>query len=175
MFFEGCKLILRSHTDVLQFNSHFFDVTKSSTGIPTSKDVYPLYVIIDDSNNVHHTYDTKEFDKHSNKRVSLDTFLHMKYIVSYHFRTRFRERFEDSSDTRFKKLVRTMLKQGTWMKRKDSIQVMKYKKTSSYVLYSKFEGGSKVHYLIVLTDGNILTTIYEFDIKDMKFFKETET
>lgn len=174
MFFESCKLMLKSRHEHINFTNHFSDVFKASTGtVGLKHDRYPLYLMIDDNMNVEHTYTKEEFDKRKNKRVSLDTFLHMKYIVSYHFRTRFRERFEDSSDTRFKKLVRDMLKKGTWMKRKDSIQLIKYKKTSSYVLYSRFEKSDKVHYLIVLTDENILTTIYEFDIKDLKFFKET--
>ena len=173
MFFDNCKIVINSYNEYLEFTSHFFDLCKASTGLSTENITYPLYVMVNDSMTVEHTYDKSQFDAHSNTRVSLDTFVHMKYIVSQHFRTRFRERYEDSSNTRFKKLVKDMLKRGTWMKRKDTIQALKYKKVSNYVLFSKFKDGEKVHYLIVVSDTNILTTIYEFNIKDMKFFKET--
>ena len=174
VFFEMCKFVITSHKDYLQFSNHFTDVLHSSHGLSNLREEeYPLYVSIDSVMSIDHTYSKKEYNKWTNIRVDMDTFLHMKYIVSYHFQARFNERFEKVSYSRFKKLMKTILKRGTWLKRKDSIQLMKYKKTSSYVLYSQFVGANKVYYLVVLTDENILTTIYEFDIKDLKFFKET--
>lgn len=172
MFFERCKFVIKSHKDYLDFSNHFVDVLHGSSSMKELTGEYPLYVAIDSVLHTEHTYSKAEFRERTQKHVDFATFMSMKYIVSFHFRTRFNERFESSSDTRFKKLMRNMLKRGTWLKRKDAIQVMKYKKTSCYVLYSQYEGSKKVHYLIVLTDSNILTTIYEFDIKDLKFFRE---
>ena len=172
VFFESCKFVIKSQKDYLEFANHFMDVLHASSGLRELTGEYPMYVTVDSVMRATSSYLKTEFKANDFKYVDLPTFLSMKYIVSYHFRTRFDERFETSSDTRFKKLVRNMLKRGTWLKRKDAIQVLKYKKTSCYVLYSQYEGSKKIHYLIVLTDDNILTTIYEFDIKDLKFFRE---
>ena len=174
MFFAQCKMLLESRADYLAFTNHFYDLTKKSPSVVgVEEGLYPLYVIVNESMDVDYTYDKKRFKSGKGDLITLEAFLNKKYIISEHFRERFRERFEDSSDSRCKKLVKNILKQGKWMKRKDSIQAMKYNKTSDYVLYSRTENMEKVYYLIVLTNENILTTIYEFDIKDMKFFKET--
>lgn len=173
MFFESCKLTLKKHEDYLAFINHFTDVLHGKSDVGVSVDQYPVYVFADEFLGLEYTYDKSEYDRRKIKRVSLKTFLDMKYTISYHFKSRFFERFDKVSETRLRKLVGNMLDRGKWMKRKDSIKLVKYKKTSDYVLYSQYENDGKKHYLVVLTDQNILTTIYEFDIKDLKYFRET--
>jgi len=176
VFFEECKFVIKSHDEYIDFNNHLYDTLRSSInntgGVDRTK--YPLYVIIDRARNVEWSYDNNGYNSHTNNEVPLDTFLNMRYSLSHHFKLRFNERFEDCSDTRIKKLVKDMIKRGKHLKSKNSVKkVIKYKNTSNYILYSRFEKTTKVYYLVVLTDDHILTTIYEFNIKDLKFFKES--
>lgn len=174
MFFESCKIIINNYTEYLLVMNHMSDILHGYSGL--NSDVtkqYPLYLMITDPNTIKYTYNKSEYNRSKFNVVAPKDIEHMKYIISHHFSERFKERFDTVSHTRFKKIVSNMLKRGTWLKRKDSFQLMKYKKTSDYVLFSQFENNEKVHYLIVLTTGNILTTIYEFNIKDLKFFKES--
>lgn len=172
MFFDSCKLVITKHADYLAFINHYGDIVGNSCQFSYDGE-YPVYTFVDE-HGIEYAVEKYEYDSKRLPKMTLDEFLSFEYIISRHFRCRFSERFEDVSDTRMKKLVSNMLTRGTWLKRKDSIKLVKYKKTSDYVLYSRYEDNKgKTYYLIVLTDGNILTTIYEFDVKDLKYFKET--
>ena len=169
MLFECCKFVITNGQEYSQVNNHLCNTFKEVLNYTDIE--YPLYMIIDNDHKVTRCDKTK-FDKNKFKSVSLSTFLNMKYIVSDHFKTRFKERYENCSDTRINKLVHDIFNRGKWLKRKDSIQLVKYNESSNYVVHSRFEKSDKVYYLLVLSDKNILKTIYEFDIKDMKYFKE---
>jgi len=174
MFFDKCKITINNHQEYLLVMNHISDVLhgfNETSGV--DNDRFPLYLIINDPSNVEFTYTKSKFNKSDYNYIVPKDIVHMKYIISQHFENRFKERFDTVSHSRMKKLIHNMLKRGTWLKRKDSFQLLKYKKTSDYVLYSQYENDDKVYYLIVLTNGNILTTIYEFNIKDLKFFKES--
>lgn len=171
MFFDSCKLVIEKHADYLAFINHFSDMIGNSAQCNYDDDEYPVYAFVD-NDTVEYTTEEYEYDSKKLPKYTLKEFVSSEYIISHHFRCRFNERYETVSDTRLKKLVSKMLTRGTWLKRKDSIKLIKYKKTSDYVLYSRYEDKGKTYYLIVLTDKNILTTIYEFDIKDLKYFKE---
>lgn len=173
VFLESCKLIIPKHENYLIFINHYSDVLHGKFGIDCHIDQYPVYIFLDSDMNINYSHDKSEYDKVKIKRVSINTFCNMRYTISHHFRKRFMERFDKVSETRFRKLVGNMVERGTWLKRKDSIKLVKYKKTSSYIYYAQYEGNEKKHYLIVLTDQNILTTIYEFNEKDLKYFRET--
>jgi len=172
MFFDKFKVVLKNRREYLEVNNHIYDVLHSSIKNINDNESYPLYMIGDDVNNISLT-DKKTFEKFDAPKININMVMSMKYILSYHFIERFHERFENVTHRRLKKILSDMLKRGTWLKRRDSFQLVKYKKTSDYVLFSKYVGGEKIHYMIILTNGNILTTIYEFDIKELKFFKES--
>ena len=171
MFFESCKFIIRKREEYLKFRNHYTDVLHGQSSFGNVKQ-FPVYVFLDSGLKLEHSCQRHEYDRRKIKRTSVATFLDVKYTVTYHFRQRFNERFGKVSDSRFRKLTNTMLERGTWLKRKDSIKLMKYKKTSDYVLYDHYEDNEKKYHLIVLSNGNILTTMYEFDIKDLKYFRE---
>ena len=172
MFFNECKIVVNSRKEYLEVVNHYTDILhgKSMFGIEDGK--YPLYVIISSNMDLKITKDKSEYDASKIRAIPMESFRHMNYIVSHHFRNRFNDRFDNVSDQRFRKLLKNMIQKGTRLIRKDSVQALKYNKTSEYVLFSQYEKTEKVSYLIVLTNTNILTTIYEFNVKDMKYFKE---
>ncbi len=170
MFFRGCKIRIHSNTEYNKIMNHLSDVLHKTYSVVDRS--YPLYLIMSDDLKIEHTFSETEFDNRKNPKMSPKDFLYSNYIISYHFCMRFSERVETVSATRLLKVLKNMMKRGTWLKRRDSYQLMKYKTTSDYVLYSQYEGSEKKHYLIVISDSNILTTIYEFNIKDLKHFKE---
>jgi len=174
MFFKNCKIIINNHLDYLSFINYRQDVLHNYSNFDKYvEDKYPIYVMMTDENDIQYTYDESIYNICTYIQATLDDVLDMKYIISNHFKNRFIERFDKVSNTRLHKLLSVMLTTGTWVKRKDAFQALKYKKTSEYVVYSQYEDNKKVYYLIIITNGNIITTIYEFNIKDMKYFKES--
>ena len=174
MFFEPCKMVIHNSNEYFTVINHIMDVFHGYNLNSSNKkgDRFPLYMLISTPDDVDMTYNKSKYDRSKNKPISVKDMKYMKYVISNHFDKRFNDRYEKVSNNRLRKILKNMLKQGTWLKRKDSFQAVKYKKTSDYVLFSQFKNNRKRHYLIVLTNGNILTTIYEFNIKDLKFFKE---
>jgi len=175
VFFTSCKLVLNNRNEYLQFINHYIDILHGNGTFVSSITNYPIYVFIEDDQDLtlSWTYKKSEYSRRKYREISVNTFISFMYIISDHFIKRFNERFESVSNTRLRTLVKKMLKGGTYLKRKDSFQLMKYKQSSLYVLYSRFENNNKVHYLIVISNINILVTIYRFDnIKDLKYFKE---
>ena len=172
MFFNKCKFVINTRKEYLEVINHYMDILHGTSTFNSSDGTYPMYVIVGPTMDLQITNDKTQYDKIATAEYQLDVFLHMNYLVSYHFRQRFNDRFEDVSEKRFRKLVKGMIQKGKRLRRKDTVQALKYNKTSEYILFSQYEKSDKVSYLIVLTDTNILTTIYEFNIKDIKYFKE---
>lgn len=175
MFFQSCKFAINSRDDYIKFTNHYSDVLRGDGELVGSIRQFPIYVFVErnDSLSLTWSYETYEYDRRPNTHITLDVFLTYRYIITYHFERRFNERFEKASFTRMKKLLKGMIQSGKHMKRKDSFQLMKYKKPSNYILYSRYEVSDKAYYLIVISNINILTTIYKFeDLKDLKYFKE---
>ena len=172
VFFESCKIEIHSYDEYVKVSSHFIDVLHGpSMDLPNDK--FPMYIFIHSNMTVEHSYSEGEYERRKLKKVSVGNFNSFKYVISSHFKNRFMERYVKVSDARFKTLLKRMIKSGTMLKRRDAIKALKYHKTSDYILYSNHDGNEKCHYMMVLTDQNILTTIYKFeDIKDLKYFKE---
>ena len=175
MFFDSCKFVINDRHEYLKFSNHYIDVLHGKSSMISPIKSFPLYVYIDndDSLTVNWTYKEYEFQRRNNTYITLDTFTSYKYILHPHFVDRFNERYEAVSKTRMKKLLKNMVKNGKHLKRKDAIQLLKYHKTSDYILCSKIVNTDKVYYLIVISNINIMTTIYEFEnMNDLKYFKE---
>jgi len=175
MFFTSCKFELTNRNDYLKFINHYTDVLHGNGSFVSAISHYPIYVFVDDDEDLSlsWTYKDTEFNRRKHTEVNINTFVNYKYIISDHFVKRFNERFEKVSLTRMRTLLKKIIKSGTHLKRKDSFQLLKYKQSSRYVLYSRFENTDKVYYLLVISNINILVTIYKFEnIKDLKYFKE---
>ena len=176
MFFDECKIILKNRDDYLKFLNQYIDVLHGKSSISDALDTFPIYLKIDGNKDmdITWTHKKKEYDKWKIPYSSIEKFMHMNYIITPHFVNRFNERYENVSYSRLKSLLKQMIKSGKRLKRKNNMHAIKYKTTSDYILFSNYDmkRNKKVNYIIVISNINILATIYEFNDKDIKYFKE---